>query len=606
MTTTPPRWNLSNVYPGLDAPEFEAATAQVVKQIDELQQLFSERISTADIQTPVANLAALVGEAIDRFNQVYELSGTIHAYIYSFVSTDSRNNTASRRMSEFEQISVRTRKLATQFQSWIGRINSSLDEVITANATAAAHAFMIKEIADQAKYLMSDAEEALAAELNLSGGNAWGKLQGVVTSQLSIDFELEGKILKLPLPAIINLHSHPDESVRRRAYEAELEALDSIREPMAASLNGVKGTVNTLDKRRGRQDALHSAIDDARMDRTSLEAMLGAMHDSFPHFRKYFKAKAKQLGKEKLAWWDLFAPTNNHPDYRIAKKLYEYNEARNFILQQFGKFSPDLEAFARRAFDKNWIDAEQRDGKRGGAFCMGLPGVKESRVLCNFDKTLDQVSTIAHELGHAFHNHCAYQAGKTILQQNTPMTLAETASIMCETIVMQATLQTVATVEDELAILDTMLINDAQVIVDIYSRYLFEKEVFERRAAAELSADELCTIMENAQKATYGDGLDERYLNKYMWAWKPHYYRVELSFYNFPYAFGLLFGTGLFAIYQQRGAAFVPDYQNLLASTGEGSAADLAARFGIDIRSRKFWEDSLGVITNRIERYCEL
>jgi oligoendopeptidase F len=584
----------------LESPEYEAATRQLKEQIDYLEKMFSQRVSAADAQTPVPELAALIGEAIDRFNQLYELSSTVRAYIFSFVATDSRHALARRRMSEFEQVDVRMQNLGTQFQSWVGRISPTLDSVIAANRTAAEHAFMLKEIAEQARYLMSDTEEALAAELNLSGGNAWGKLQGTVTSQLSIDFELEGENHKMPLPAIINLHSHPDESVRHRAYEAELAALESVREPLAASLNGVKGTVNTLNKRRGRQDALHSAIDDARMDRASLEAMLGAIEASFSTFRKYFKAKARRLGKEKLAWWDIFAPTSQ------SKKAYDFLEGREFILENFAKFTPDLASFARHAFDHNWIDAEQRDGKRGGAFCMGVPGAKESRVLCNFDGTLDQVSTIAHELGHAFHNHCAYQANKTILQQSTPMTLAETASIMCETIVMQAVLKQISTPEDELAILETMLINDAQVIVDIYSRYLFEKEVFERRAEAELSADDFCEIMENAQKATYGDGLDERYLNKYMWAWKPHYYRVGLSFYNFPYSFGLLFGIGLYAIYQQRGAEFVPDYQNLLASTGEGSAADLALRFGIDIRGRKFWEDSLGVIAQRIERYCTL
>ncbi len=237
---------------------------------------------------------------------------------------------------------------------------------------------------------------------------------------------------------------------------------------------------------------------------------------------------------------------------------------------------------------------------------MGVQKVKESRVLCNFDGTLDQVSTIAHELGHAFHNECAYQAGKTPLQQSTPMTMAETASIMCETIVMQAVLAQTSDPQDELAILETMLIGDSQVIVDIYSRYLFEKEVFERRQQAELSADDFCEIMERAQKATYGEGVDEQHLNRYMWAWKPHYYRAGLSFYNFPYAFGLLFGIGLYAIYHQRGPSFVPEYKSLLASTGEDSAADLAARFGIDIRSRKFWEDSLAVIAERIERYCAL
>jgi oligoendopeptidase F len=142
--------------------------------------------------------------------------------------------------------------------------------------------------------------------------------------------------------------------------------------------------------------------------------------------------------------------------------------------------------------------------------------------------------------------------------------------------------------------------------MDIYSRYLFEKEVFERREQAELSADDFCEIMSRAQQATYGDGLDEQHLNPYMWAWKPHYYIPNLSFYNYPYTFGLLFGIGLYAVYQQRGSNFVSDYQDLLASTGEGTAADLAMRFGIDIRHCKFWEDSLGVIRMRVERYCQL
>ncbi|MBE3118482.1 MAG: M3 family oligoendopeptidase, partial [Candidatus Atribacteria bacterium] len=490
--------------------------------------------------------------------------------------------------------------LGNQFQAWVGLIAPVLEKVIQANPIAKSHAFSLRDTAGQSKYMMSGPEEALAAELSLSGASAWGKLQGTITSQLTVDFELDGETQKLPMPALINLHSHPDESVRRRAYEAEMAAWKTIEEPLAACLNGVKGTANALNHHRGRTDALHPAIDMARIDRPTLEAMLGAMEASFPTFRKYFKAKAKRFGKQKLAWWDIFAPIGK------TEKKYSFDEARDFIITNFGKFSPELAAFAKRAFDQRWIDAEQREGKRGGAFCMGVPAVKESRVLCNFDGTLDQVSTIAHELGHAFHNECAYQAGKTEIQQDTPMTLAETASIMNETIVMEAVLSQTTDLQEQLAIIETQLIGDTQVIVDIYSRYLFEKEVFERREKSELSAGDLCGIMEQAQKTVYGDGLDEKYLHKYMWTWKPHYYYAGLSFYNFPYAFGLLFGAGLYAIYQQRGADFVPDYKKLLASTGEASAADLAARFGIDIRSRKFWEDSLGVIARRVKRYCEL
>jgi len=600
MTISSLRWDLSNVYPSLESKEFEADIEKAKAQIADLETMVKERVSTADSSTPVGDLGVIVGEAIQRFNELSELLGTLRAYIFSFVATDSHNALARKKLSEFEQVGVRVQKLSTQFQAWVGKLAPLLEEVIAGDETARAHAFMLRETAEQSKYLMSEPEEALAAELSLSGSSAWSKLQGTVTSQLTVDFELDGEVKKLPMPALINLHSHPDESVRRRAYEAEMKAWESVRESLAAAMNGVKGTANTLNQKRGRADALHLAIDMARIDRPTLEAMLAAMEAAFPMFRKYFQAKARRFGKQQLAWWDVFAPVGK------VEKKYTFDEGRDFIVENYAKFSPELAVFAKRAFDKRWIDAEQREGKRGGAFCMGVPAVKESRVLCNFDGTLDQVSTIAHELGHAFHNECAYQAGKTELQQETPMTLAETASIMCETVVMQAVLAQTTDPQEELAILETMLIGDAQVIVDIYSRYLFEKEVFEHREKSELSADDLCEIMERAQKATYGDGLDEKYLHKYMWTWKPHYYYAGLPFYNFPYAFGLLFGIGLFAIYKHRGVDFVPDYKDLLASTGEASAADLAARFGIDIRQKKFWDDSLAVIGKRIDRYCEI
>jgi pepF/M3 family oligoendopeptidase len=592
-----PRWDLSNVYPSLESAEFQAAVASVTRQIEDLEKFFSENLKKADSATSPAELGALLGQSLDRLNALQELGYTIYAYIQSFVATDSRDTLAMKKMSEFQRMMVRVQMLGTQFQAWVGKLPPALDSAIESNPTAQAHAFNLKEIAEQAKYLMSEAEESLAAELSLSGSSAWSKLQGTITSQLTVEFELDGKTQKLPMPALINLRSHPDADVRRRAYEAENKAWDSVRESLAACMNGVKGEVNTLNKRRGREDALHSAIDAARIDRPTLEAMLDSMKDSFPMFHRYFKAKARHLGQEKLAWWDLFAPLGK------TDTRYSWDEARAFILENFARFSPEMADFARQAFDNRWIDAEQREGKRGGAFCMGIPAVKESRILCNFDGSLDQVSTLAHELGHGFHNYCAFQAGKTMMQQDTPMTLAETASIMCETIVMQAVLQKVSNPQEELAILETMLNGDAQVIVDIYSRYLFEKEVFERREKSELSPDDLSEMMERAQKETYGELAAYQ---PYMWTWKPHYYYAGLSFYNFPYAFGLLFGTGLYAIYQQRGEAFVADYKHLLASTGEASAADLAARFGIDIRSREFWEGSLKVIEKKIERYEQL
>lgn len=601
MTLPAPRWDMTNVYPSLDSRQYKNAVKTYKSMLDELDA-FLKRASKANAKTmDPKRLGKLLGEAVDRFNALFELSGTIHPYIHSFVSTDSRNKEAMRALSEFEQLAVRASILNTNFQAWVGALGkSAVKRATRTNASATAHEFGLLESVEQAKYLMSEAEEALAAELTLSGGNAFSKLQGTVTSQMTVDFELDGKVQKLPMPALINLRSHPDEATRRRGYEAENQAWEGVKETLAACLNGVKGETLTVDKKRGREDALHASLDFARIDRPTLNAMLRAMEDSFPMFERYFKHKAKLLGKDKLAWWDIFAPMGK------TDKVYSWDETRDFIVNNFNNFSPELGAFARRAFDKSWIDAEQRQGKRGGAFCMGLKGVKESRILSNFDGSFDQVSTLAHELGHAFHNECAYQAGKTPIQQNTPMTLAETASIMCETIVTEAVLQQVTDPKEVLAVLEAQMNNASQVVVDIYSRYLFEKEVFERRAKSELSADELNEIMERAQKATYGEGLDERYLQKFMWTWKPHYYSSGFSFYNYPYTFGLLFATGLYAIYQKRGSEFVEDYKNLLASTGEDTAANLAKRFGIDITKRKFWDDSLAIIGKRVDRYLEL
>jgi pepF/M3 family oligoendopeptidase len=596
----PPRWDLSNVYPSLSSEKYSNDLTRLKKLIKEQEAYLEKLLATTDATTPAEVLAKAAGELIDRSNAILLIGGTLRAYIESFVTTDTYNKEALTKQSEFDQVAVGIDKLDVKVRTWVGKVADRLNTFVDLDATTKSHKYFLEESAKASRFLMSDKEEMLAADLSLSGSTAWTKLQSTVTSQYSVPFEVDGKIQKLPMPALINLHSHPDEEVRRKAYEAENQAWNAIKEPLAACMNGIKGEVNTLNKRRGREDCLQSALENSHIDRETLEAMLSAMKDSFPMFRKYWQAKAKRLGKEKLPWWDLYAPVGE------SNTVFTFDEAKEFILKHFNDFSPRLGEFAKRAFENRWIDAEQRDGKVGGAFCMEVPAVGESRIMANFDGSLDQVSTIAHELGHGFHNDCAIRAHKTEIQKFTPMTLAETASIMCETIVSQASLKEAKSDSERLAILETKLIGDSQVIVDIYSRYLFEKEVFERREVTELSSDDLCEIMEKAQKATFGDGLDEQYLQKWMWTWKPHYYSAQLSFYNFPYAFGLLFGTGLYAIYQQRGDAFIEDYINLLASTGEAPAADMAARFGIDIRKKKFWEDSLKIIGAQVDEYLQI
>lgn len=599
--TTPPRWDLSNLYLSLDDPALAADIEAVKKSIQEATQAFeTEYLPLLDPATSLEALNQVLNDYVEHANAMELMAGKIFAYLGATISTDSFNKAAEQLHSRLAIAMLPQRDLSVRIKSWLGALGDRLEKALEIPGVAHDHAFRLLEIAEESRYLMSEPEEILANELTLSGGGAWDDLQGVLTSQKSVEFELGGKTQSLPLPALINLRSHPDAEVRERAYKREQQVFEEMKEPLAACLNGVKGEVVTLDRKRGREDCLHSSLVKARIDRGTLEAMLGAIDDALPMFRRYFQAKARILGFEKLPWWSLFAPIGE------VNKEYTFDEARDLILEHYGSFSPELAEFARGAFEKHWIDAEQRPGKRGGAFCMGVDAVEESRIMSNFDGSFDQVMTLAHELGHGFHNYCAYQAGKTPMQTTTPMTLAETASIMCETIVLNAILKTVSDPLEERAILETTISSDAQTIVDIYSRFIFEKSVFEKRKESTISADEISELMLEAQRKTYGDGLDMDILNKFAWTWKPHYYSTYLSFYNYPYAFGSLFAKGLYSVYRERGEAFVEDYKALLASTGEAQAADLAARFGIDIRSKEFWAASLAQIGEQIERYIAI
>jgi len=598
-----PRWDLSGIYPGLDSPEFEAGMASLTAQMDGLDTfLDAEGIRRGGGLAEAASAGKKIEGYLTRMNEILRIYKTAEPFIYGYVTTDSFDVLAKRRLSELEMLGVRLATQEMRFKGWLGQAvgeEKRLEEAIRRSPAGQEHAFYLRETVEQSRYLMSEPEEALAAELVLSGGAAFEKLQGTITSQVAVDFEEGGETKTLPVTALQNIaRYHPEEAVRRRAFEAEIRAWEGVREALAASLNGVKGHANTLDRRRGREDSLHSALEQARIDRETLEAMLGVMRESFPMFRRYFHAKARRLGKARLAWWDLFAPVGE------GERKFTFEEAREFLLVQFGGFSDRLRGLADRAFESRWIDAEPRMGKRGGAFCMEVPGLEESRILANFDGSLDQLFTLAHELGHAFHNEC--QAGLSILNRRTPMTLAETASIFNESLMTEAALVGAADEQEELSILENFLLGASQIVVDIYSRFLFEKEVFERREKAELSADELCEIMARCQRETYGDGLDENHLHPYMWAWKPHYYSPGLPYYNFPYAFGLLFGLGLYAEYKRRGPAFVADYETLLRSTGLGTAAELAGRFGIDLHRPEFWRGSMKIIEDRLDRYLEI
>jgi pepF/M3 family oligoendopeptidase len=586
-----PHWDMTVVYPGLDSPEFAADFSAVTGRIAALAELFAQHAIAGPGQALDDASVAAFETITAEYDRVLAAVRTLTAYITSFVSTDSRNSLAQSRMSELQAHLADLTQLGTRWIAWVGGLDA--DELIERSAWAREHAFVVRRAREQAAHLMLPAEESLAAELNLSSGTGWSKLHGTLTSQLMVEVEQDGQVRSLPMSVVRNLAFDPDRATRRRAHEAELATWQSVSIPLAAALNGIKGQVTTLARRRGWASPLQETLFQNNIDQQTLDAMMTAAREAFPDFRRYLKAKARLLGVERLAWYDLFAPLGGDT------QTWEYDRARTFIVEQFGTYSPRLSEFAARAFAENWVDAEPRPGKRDGAFCMLLRG-DESRVFANYKPAYGGMRTLAHELGHAYHN--LNLADRTMLGRSTPMTMAETASIFCETVIQQAALGQTSPGQ-QVAILEASLVSACQQVVDISSRFLFEQRVFDQRQTRDLTIDELSAIMLEAQRETYGDGLDEATLHPFMWAVKQHYYSAGLSFYNYPYMFGLLFGLGLYARYQESPAGFHAGYDDLLASTGLADAATLAARFGIDIRTPDFWRSSLDIIRRDIDRF---
>ena len=594
MTTTElPRWDVSDVFPAIGSREYASAREQLGAGLARLTALYDQHDvrGGADKQVDDATVAAF-DEVVTATNELMEESRLLGAYLSSFVSTDSRDALASGEQSALQAELASLAKLRSRFDAWVGSLGA--DELAKRSSVAADHAYPIARSEERARHQMTEAEEGLLADLTLTGSTAWNRLWGTFTSQLSVDVPGAGS--GLSMSQVRNLAYHPDAGTRRSAYDAELDAWASNAEPIVAALNAIKGETSLVNKRRGWPDDLTPALAANGVDRDTLDAMHAACTASFPDFRRYLRAKAKLLGHPEgsgLPFFDLFAPVGEG-------EPKPWDAATADVTRAFASYSPVLADLVRRATDDRWIDAEPRSGKRDGAFCMG---VKEDRslVLMNYDGSFRSVQTLAHELGHAYHNTTLAQ--RTPLQRQLPMALAETASIFCETIMVEEGLRT-ASDDEKLAVIEGDLQAACQVVVDIHSRFLFESSFFAARAKRTLSAAETSELMLEAQRATYGDGLDPDLLHPYMWAAKPHYY--SSTFYNWPYTFGLLFGLGLYARYREDPDRFRGSYDDLLSSCGLGSARELAGRFGIDVADEAFSTASLDVVRRRIDDFVAL
>ena len=583
-------WDLSVIYPSLDCVEF-TADVEALKKLAALNNQAMEEMITDH-----TNETEKLEHYISSKQEMTLLGRKLMGYCHLLASADT-NNTSATKMSEVLQGILNTTVAAeTKATAWIAACD--LDKACQESALVKEHEFILKEAKDKVAYQLSDKEEALIAGMKQTGSNAWARLKNQLIGSHTVEMTIDGKKQELPLTVVLNMAYSQDKEVRKAGYEAEIASYKKVENNIAACLSGIKGEVLFTSKARGYESPLEMTLINSRMDRETLDAMLEAIVEYLPVFRTYLRTKAECLGYTNgLPFYEIYAPVSQ------ATLRYTYEEACETIKKHFRSFDEDLYQLACRAIEENWIDVESRPGKVSGAFCSGVPSLKQSRVLLNFAGSFKSVVTMAHELGHAFHNECA--KNESILNLQSPMQLAETASTFNETMVKRAAIASMPD-EEALAVLEAEICGCNQVIVDIYSRYLFETALFEARKNGAVSAAELCSMMTQAQKESYGDGLDPDYLHPYMWTWKPHYYYAERNFYNFPYAFGQLFAKGLYAMYEEQGKDFIPVYKKLLSTTGKMTIYDCCKSVGIDVHDKNFWRSSLEICKADIDRFCEL
>ncbi len=577
------RWDLSFLYSGFDDPQYEADLKALQEKIAAFGKLLE---TTGDDCTKLETL-------MDADEEINRLLEKLSLFAGMTLAVDANNMDAARYDDKLNLIYNDLRLTQSAMIRYVGGL-TNLEELIAASPKLQTVAFALREMAGEASHLMPAEIEPWMLQMRLSGGTAFSQLRDKLDSNHLVHYHGQD----LPLPAVRGMAYDPDASVRKDAYEAEIASYKKIELPMSYCLNSIKMEARTMAKAKHYDSVLDMTLHQSRMDQETLDAMWTAIREYLPHFRRYLRAKAKYLGYEDgLPFYDLFAPVGH------GGHTYTVEEARAKLLLEMGKFTPKMAAFMDNAFEQRWIDMYPREGKTGGAFCAGAHSYDRSLVMTNFQGSFSDVSTIAHELGHAWHNRCL--AGLPYCMIETPMPLAETASIFNETMLAHQVLSS-ATEEEQFTLLENSLMEATQTVVDIYSRYLFENEVVDTRADHVMSVDELKDAMLRAQEASYGDGLAKDVRHPYMWACKSHYYSSDLNFYNFPYAFGLLFGKGVFAQYLRKGEAFVDDYCRLLRYCGSDTVANVAASVGIDVRSVDFWRSSLEVIKQDVDRFCDL
>ena len=590
-----PRWNLDSIFPGgAKSAEFKAHRNKVAEEIKR-----AEAMVAGLPQELNDNTQPQWEEFILLQQSLIENIELIVSFAHCLASQDVSDTVAGGIESEgFEKMSS-WEKMVTQFEALSLKQSDAAWEKLVSSERIAPIRFYIDWSRNLAKKKMPVEQESLALELAVNGYHAWNLLYDKMAGDLRATFEEDGETKELSMGQLATKMSDADRSIRRQAFEKLTEAWESREDLAAMTLNSQAGFRLSLYAGRGWDSALIEPLHQSRLSKASLDAMWSVITRETPKLEPFIKTKMKLLGIDKYRWYDQFAPCGS------VEKMYAYDEAADFIVKHVGGFSSHMAEFCRMAIDKKWIEAEDRPGKAGGGYCTGMGPFRQSRIFMTYAGTYENLLTLAHELGHAYHSHV--MKDKPFLASDYPMTLAETASIFNELLVTDAALSACDDPREKLMLIDQKLQQPFTFFCDIHTRYLFDSWFYEERKHGVVGKERLRELMIKAQKEAFGSLLDESGHHPLFWASKLHFFITDAPFYNYPYTFGYLFAGGVYDRARKEGPAFADKYRALLADTGSMTTEDVARKhLGVDLTKEDFWNDAVARSLSDIDEFVKL
>lgn len=591
------KWDLQSIFPSIDSIELDETLTKWEQQIPELGKSIAAWEPEQD-KPKYKQMKSI----LDELNTIQPEISEAGMFVSGTLSADVNNAKAKNLLGRLSVLYSEFSTITVPFYKKFALISDDNWQSLLSQPEFAEFSFNLNEDREDAKQLLSEKEEALLSKLAVDGFQGWEQHYDTLVSKIEIPVEdPEGNTQLLSAGQAENrMYNDPDASARESLFVKWEKAWGDQSELYADTLNHLAGFRLTNYKAHGIDNYLEKPLKASRMKQETLDAMWQAISDNKAPFTSYLSRKAALLGKDKLGWQDVEAPVtvgNSEP------KTYPFDEGATFIIENFRKFSEKMADFAEYAFKNRWIEAEDRSGKAPGGYCAGLPVSKESRIFMTYSDSPGEVATLAHELGHAFHNHVVFDL--PYIKQHFAMNVAETASTFAELVVSDATVKSAKSDEDKIALLDTKIQNALAMFLNIHARFIFETNFYTERKKGLVSAERLNELMEEAQKEAYQDSLSSYHPS--FWASKLHFYISGISFYNFPYTFGYLFSLGIYAQALESGSNFEDQYIALLKDTGSMNTEDLAKKhLNVDLTTTDFWVKGINIIKEDIQTFMEL